>query len=168
MTQTISAQRGNTSITANSYTTLYTNSASGSSRVIINSMALFSTTDNTFIASGLFLTNTGGGTPVPIALARSTVSANYALIYIPGTVPVGSNNNTAGNGFVVMVNTSNPNSSNPNELTLNYSGTSNASAFAYCPKSFWVGPSDAIQFRQTNNNTSALTLVYNLTVITET
>lgn len=168
MAQTISAQRGSTSIAANTFTTLYTNSASGSSRVIINAFGLFTTTgDVTFIAGGLFLTNSAGGFSIPVALARTTVSSQYCQIYVPGTTPVGNANSTQA-GQVVFINISNQSSTNPNEMIWNYAGATTTTAYAYCPKSIWMGPSDVLSVRQTNGNGANMTANYNFTVILET
>jgi hypothetical protein len=168
MAQTISAQRGSTSIAINTFSTLYTNSASGSSRVIINAFGLFTTTgDVTFIASGLFLTNSAGGFSMPVALARTTPAAQYCQIYVPGTVPVGNLNATQLGQFI-FVNDGNQSSTNPTEMRLNYTGTTLSASFAYCPKTIWMGPSDVLSVRQTNNNGANMTVNYNFTVITET
>jgi len=171
MAQTISAQRGSTSISTNTDTTLFTNSASGSSRVIINSVGLFMPSgsgDTNLIASGLYIQNTGGGVMIPFALARTTMSSQYCHIYVPGTTPVGSAIGASNPGQIIFINNGSPVSTNPNQMQWNYSGSSTTNNYAYCPKSVWMGPSDLLRFRQTNNAGSDMTLVYNFTVITET
>jgi hypothetical protein len=169
MAQTISAQRGSTSVAINTFSTLYTNSASGSSRVIINTFGLFTTSgDVTFIASGLFLTNSAGGFSMPVAMGRSTVTTEYCQIWVPGTTPVGMVNNSQGTGMMMLINRGNQSSTNPNELQWNFSGTQVVDPFAFCPKSIWMGPSDVLSVRQTNGNGANLTVNYNFTVITET
>tara|TARA_R110000868_G_scaffold272380_1_gene531657 strand:- start:527 stop:1036 length:510 start_codon:yes stop_codon:yes gene_type:complete len=169
MAQTISAQRGSTSIAINTFSTLYTNSSSGSSRVIINAFGLFTTTgDVTFIASGLYLTNSAGGFSIPVAIARTTMASQYNHIYVPGSIPVGSAVNTNGTGFVILVNRSNQSSTAPNEMQWSYSGTAVVDPIHYCPKSIWMGPSDVLSVRQTNGNGANMTANYNFTVITET
>ncbi len=169
MAQTISAQRGNTSITANTDTTLFTNSSSGSSRVIINSVGLFMQSgDATLIASGLYIANSGGGIMIPFALARTTMASQYCHIYVPGTTPVGSSIGASSPGQMIFINNGSQSSTNPNQMQWNYAGGSITNNFAYCPKSVWLGPSDILKFRQTNSSSNDMTLVYNFTVITET
>jgi len=169
MAQTISAQRGSTSIAINTFSTLYTNSSSGSSRVIINAFGLFTTTgDVTFISSGLFLTNSAGGFSMPVALARTTVSASYNHIYVPGTTSVGSATSASTPGMMIFINNSNQSSTNPNEMQWNYAGSTTITQYAYCPKSIWMGPSDVLSVRQTNSNGANMTVNYNFTVILET
>jgi hypothetical protein len=169
MAQTISAQRGSISVSANTNTTLYTNSASGSSRVIINSLGMFiQSGDTTLIASGLYIVNSGGGTAIPFAMARTSMASQLAQVWVPGTTPVGSSIGASNPGQMVFINNGSANSTNPNQMQWNYAGGSITNNFAYCPKSVWMGPSDVLRFVQTNGASGDVTLVYNFTVITET
>ena len=169
MAQTISAQRGNVSIAHNTSVTLFTNSASGSSRVIINTVGLFSTSsDHANWASALYLGNAGGGNNIPFAINRTSYGPNYAQIYVPGTIPVPSINNTNGLGMIAHVNNSSVNNTDPNSMLWNWTSANISVQHAWCPKSIWMGPSDNLIFRQFNNNAQTCTLVYNFTVITET
>jgi hypothetical protein len=168
MAQTISAQRGTLSLSPNTDTTVFTNSSSGSSRVIINSVAWFMTpTATSLIASGLFIQNSAGGTMIPFALARTTMSNQYCQVYVPGTVPVGQLGSSTA-GHFTFINNGSSASTNPNQMQLNYTGTSIISNFAYCPKTIWLGPSDLFRARMTNDQGENMNLVYNFTVITET
>jgi hypothetical protein len=170
MAQTISAQRGSTTISTNTDTTIFTNSSSGSSRLIINSVGWFLSGggDTSMIASGLYIQNSAGGIMIPFALARTTMSAQYCHIYVPGTTPVGSALGASNPGQMVFINNGSPNSTDPNQMQWNYAGGSLTNNFAYCPKSIWMGPSDVIKCRQTNNAGQTTVLVYNFTLITET
>ena len=168
MAQTISAQSGTLNLATNTDTTVFTNSSSGSSRVIINSVAWFMTPSATsLIASGLYIQNSAGGTMIPFALARTTMSNQYCQIWVPGTTPVGTAGSTS-TGQFVFINNGSSASTNPNQMQWNYTGNTIQNVFAYCPKSIWLGPSDILKARMTNDQSENMNLVYNFTVITET
>lgn len=120
------------------------------------------------IASGLYVQNSAGGIMIPFALARTTMASQYCHIYVPGTTPVGSSIGASNPGQMVFINNGNSNSTDPNQMQWNYAGGSITNNFAYCPKSIWMGPSDVMKCRQTNNSGQTTVLVYNFTVITET
>lgn len=105
---------------------------------------------------------------MPVALARTTMASQYCQVYVPGTTPVGSALGASNPGQMVFINNGNQSSTNPNEMRWNYAGSSITDNFAYCPKTIWMGPSDVLSVRQTNNNGANLTVNYNFTVITET
>jgi len=168
MAQTISAQRGTLNLATNTDTTVFTNSSSGSSRVIINSIAWFMTpTATSLIASGLFIQNSAGGTMIPFALGRTTMANQYCQVYVPGTTPVGQLGSSTA-GHFIFINNSTSASTNPNGMQLNYAGNSIIQNFAYCPKTIWLGPSDLLRARMTNDAGENMNLIYNFTVITET
>ena len=169
MAQTISAQRGTLNLPTNTDTTVFTNSSSGSSRVIINSIAWFmSPSATTLIASGLYIQNSAGGTMIPFGMARTTMANQYCQIWVPGTTPVGSSIGASTPGEIVFINNGSSASTNPNQMQWNYAGSSITNNFAYCPKSIWMGPSDILRARMTNDQSENMNLVYNFTVITET
>lgn len=168
MAQTISASRGNQAYASNSSAvTLFTNSASGSSRVIINSMAMtiIGTTGSNDMA--LYIRNTGGGYDIPFALYRNAVSAGM-VYFLPGTVPVASWSNTTGLAGVVMYGTALDRTNDPNELRINWASSNvTSSNINVCPKSVWLGPSDSIIFRGLNSSASSSTINWNFTCILE-
>lgn len=169
MAQTISVQRGSTSISTNTDTTIFTNSASGSSRVIINSVGWFIQDGSaSYIATGLFVQNSAGGVMIPFGMARTTMASQLSQVWVPGTTPVGSSIGTSNPGQMVFINNGSANSTDPNQMQWNYAGSTITNNFAYCPKSIWMGPSDVLKARQANSSGQSTNLVYNFTVITET
>jgi hypothetical protein len=170
MAQTITASRGNgTSIANSTYTTLYTNSASGSSRVIINSFALCQIGVADTCNSALYILNSGGSLYIPFAVYRQGTINILVQVYVPGSIPVGSVNNTQGYGFVGIFSNANLNDTSPNALSWNYSGTSTISnGWHLCPKSIWLNPSDTIVVRQNNGASNTMNAHWNFTIITET
>ena len=169
MTQTISAARGNQTVANNSVTSIYTNSASGSSRVIINGLTLFATVSATTLASGLYIRNASGGSDLIVAAYRQNGISRDALAWVPGTVPVGSVNTVNGAGFVgLLYDNGVINSVALGGLQFNNAGTTVNNQLAFCPKNLWLCPSDQLIFRAISGNANDMTLVYNFTVITET
>jgi len=169
MAQTISAARGNQSVANNSVTSIYTNSSSGSSRVIINGLTIFGTGGGTTLLSALYIRNSSGGNDLVVAAYCQNGTGRDALVWVPGSIPVGAVNSVNGQGMYGMVfNTGVDNSVAVDGLQWNWSGTSFVNQFHYCPKNIWLGPSDQLIFRAKSGNTSNMTLVYNFTVITET
>lgn len=170
MTQTITASRGNAVSIANStYTLLYTNSASGSSRVIINSFVLAQIGIADTCNSALYILNSGGTIYAPFAVLRQGSLNLFVQIYVPGSIPIGSVNNTQGTGFVGLFTSAALDDTSPNSLTWNYSGTNTISnGYHICPKSIWLNPSDKIYLRQNNGAGNTMNATWNFTVITET
>jgi hypothetical protein len=167
MAQTISASRGSQSYAgAETAVTLFTNSASGSSRVIINSMAMtLNTSSNGHMA--LFIRNAGGGYDIPFALYRNSVGAGL-FYFLPGTVPVASWTQ-AGLSGVVMYGSASERTNGPSELRINWSSSNlTTNNISICPKSIWLGPSDAIIFRGYNDAGNGSNINWNFTCILET
>lgn len=168
MAQTISASRGSQSYSGSeAAVTLFTNSASGSSRVIINSMAMtLDSSSNGFMA--LYIRNAGGGYDIPFALYRNGVSGSL-FYFLPGTVPVASWSNTGGLSGVVMYGTASASTNAPSALRINWSSSSvTTTNINVCPKSIWLGPSDSIIFRAYNDAGTGSNINWNFTCILET
>lgn len=168
MAQTISASRGSQAYnTNNSAVTLFTNSASGSSRIIINSMMYTIDTSQQPMDMILYIRNTGGGYDVPFAISRNAINAGMIMM-MPGNTPIGQINNTSTSNTLWYGTTLSATQS-PNDLRLNWtSASTTANNLHVCPKSIWLGPSDSIIIRARNDNSNAGNIVWNFTCILET
>lgn len=196
MPQTISLQRGSVtyladgSSTAN-ITTLFTNSASGiATRVIIN----YITINNPFISGGnvanrifqtqgyLGLVNGNASTMIGY-MQGSVTNPGLTIGVMTSSMPIsdsGSPFSTANLGvnFVngaIATNEVGWQNQRPNNFQFNVGGT----AQGYCPRTFWIGPSDSIrwwprlsQWLEQSGKTQiprivTQTLYYSFTLITE-
>jgi hypothetical protein len=199
MAQTISIQRGSVTFTArgddtagtSNNTTLFTNTSSGSgTRVIIN----YLTVQNPYVstggisytnakASGLLASVSAGTTGTIIgAMQTGSTTGTYQMGIMDAGSPVATGN-TSVFPTPPRFRTSIPNlnqvgfsNTSPSRIGFDFSDTTN---FAYCPRNFWIGPSDVIRWypkdsyyttpsgKSTVNNYYTQTLYYSFTCITE-
>lgn len=164
MAQTISIQRGSVTYTADgsttsNITTLFTNTSSGAgTRVIVNYIVV----NNPY--------QTGGGYTYPSATCSGflgVVSSGTTGSIIGGmttssgtnstfTMPLGDNQTSVGAGSGTIVASpprfraavANQNqvgytATNPSNIGFSVSDTTNV---GYCPRNFWIGPSDVIKW----------------------
>ena len=180
MAQTISIQRGQTTLTGNgtSSVTLFTNGSSGAStRVIINQLSFSIAQSSSFgnTSATMYLTTSGGGTSPIGSLYTSTALG-------PQITPILTQNpNTS-----VAMTTSNAISAvgggmfasslgAPNIISSINSGKDGTYTYiGVFPTNFWIGPSDAIKvctlYRYSSGKGGAfatVTVHYSFTLITE-
>jgi hypothetical protein len=196
MAQTISIQRGSVTYTArgdnttSNNTTLFTNTSSGAgTRVIIN----YLTVSNPYVAgafsytpatcSGLLASVSAGTTGTIIGgMQAGSSTGSFQISPVDAGSPVATGNtgvfvttprfrySSPGNNQVGFTNI------NPNSIGFDFSDTTN---YSYCPRSFWIGPSDVIRWfpksssyvtmsgKSQINNYYTQTLYYSFTCITE-
>jgi len=198
MPTTVSLQRGSVTYTANggttsNITTLFTNSSSGiATRVIIN----YLTINNPFVAAGspmeqrnftafgyLGLVNGNAATMIgymsgQVTGASTTNGVMSASMPIADSGSPLSSTSNAGANFISNAVTTNEigfQNQQPNNIQFNIGGN----AAGYCPRTFWIGPSDAIRWWPRNStwgqrsgksvltNFVTQTLYYSFTLITE-
>jgi hypothetical protein len=197
MAQTISIQRGSVSFTArgdnttSNNTTLFTNTSSGSgTRVIIN----YLTVSNPYVtASGISYTNARAAGLLASVSAGTTgtiIGAMYGNsttgTYQMGIMDAGSPIATGNTSIIASpprFRTSNPNQNQvgfsntwPGNISFSLNDTSN---YSYCPRNFWIGPSDVIRWypqdsyytissgKSSSTTYYTQTLYYSFTCITE-
>lgn len=180
MPQTISLQRGTTSIVANgtNSVTLFTNSASGiATRVILNQLvwqnASVSSNNSTFV---LFHRSSGGYDSI-IGFIRTSQGNTYQSgQFNPGnTMPVMNQVGTVSvnmpmASFMTTMNASTMSSDSTQNL--NISVPSSSTVQNMMPNNFWIGPSDSLFIKSNfiNNDsgqTATLSVGYSFTLITE-
>lgn len=175
MAQTISIQRGTTTITNNSVGTLFTNGSGGfGTRVIINQLA-FSGTNNASgnrDTGGVLINNGSGVGQTPIGVVGSGGQRlGFAAPFLSSTVASSPTFNTGGDmrGNLVGVPAMNLSGS------VGISTSTNFPFSSIMPQTFWIGPSDVIQVRpigfiETSGKSTAnasVTVYYSFTLITE-
>lgn len=177
MPQTISIQRGTTTITNNNIGTLFTNGSGGfGTRVIINQLS-FSGTNNTSGAratGGTIIVNGSGVGQTPIGAVssgNSPVGVIYPFFSTGVSIAVNSQNGIIyGGAPYLQLNNS---AQLPSGMTGGQTGVGSA-----MPQTFWIGPSDAVQAGpfgfltfvggKTGSINSSVTVRYSFTLITET
>lgn len=171
MPQTISIQRGSTTITSGSIGTLFTNGSGGlGTRVIINQLAFTGTNSapgNRSSGGVLIINGSGvGQTPIGVVSTGSNPSSFVSPFLSPNsnTAVAFGTSGTVQNSYI-----------GPSIMTLfGANGISNGMA-TMLMQTFWIGPSDAVQTRPFNFLTqsgkssfdSAVTVRYSFTLITE-
>lgn len=193
MAQTVSIQRGSVTFTANgnstaNNTTLFTNTSSGNgTRVIVNYLTLnnpwSSTGDRQYYRGRGFLAVVSPGTTGAIIGTLQNSSTGVMSTQMPIQDP-GSAYTASINGYQLVVygnygyNINEVGFANQRPMNIGLSvGASNASGF--CPRNFWIGPSDVIKWfpqdsyyittsgKYTYYNYVTQTLYYSFTCITE-
>jgi hypothetical protein len=198
MPTTVSLQRGSVTFTANgsstsNITTLFTNSSSGiATRVIIN----YLTVNNPYVAPGapmqsrnfqaqgfLGLVNGNAATIIgymqgAVSGVSTTVGTMSATMAIADSSSPLSSTSNLGVNFINSAADSNQigfQNQNPNNLQYSVGGGGQG----YCPRTFWIGPSDSIRWWPRNspwNEQSGKTVItrfvtqtlyYSFTLITE-
>jgi hypothetical protein len=199
MAQTISIQRGSVTYTArgdntagtSNITTLFTNTSSGSgTRVIINYLTVQnpyvtgSGYDQTGARCSGFLGVVSSGTTGSI-IGGMTGNQSFSSVFQmpisdPGIAAVGGNSTLfASPRFRASVANQNQigfSGTSPNNISLSVTDATN---FGYCPRTFWIGPSDVMKWWPNNSSYSVpsgkssstfyytQTLYYSFTCITE-
>lgn len=183
MAQTIAAQRGSTTVSANGTTnvTLFTQS-SGTARVILNSLSCWTTNGGTQPKAALLLNSNSSGVYLPIAFQTiGSTAAIGGLTFFPGQSPAYSGqipSSAAGepNSFVpvssassaVAISLASGNTTMVG-LTGNTSSDSNF-CFSTVPSTFWLNSGDSLVFRCYffRSPFETATVLYSFTTITET
>lgn len=173
MPQTISIQRGSTTVTSSAVGTLFTNSSVGlGTRVIINQLFFLGTNNaaGNRTSGGTLIINGSGVGQSPIGTVGSGTTPSAALgPFLSANIPFGVNgqNGVSYNGSPA--------------LTLGQAqpgiaaSTGATNVNSVMPQTFWIGPSDAIQvspygfITQSGKSTSlsVVTIRYSFTLITE-
>ena len=176
MAQTVSIQRGSTTITSGSAATLFTNSASGlGTRIIINQILVTATNNSAGTRSpGLTIIINGSGvgqTPVGQVRAYQTNSTVVAPMF-PAQygMTVNTGNGVLYTGMPIFTSATPSTAYYPQGVTGGVSVTTGG-----MPQTFWIGPSDAVQclpFDFTSGSgksaaPSTVTIRYSFTLITE-
>jgi hypothetical protein len=197
MAQTVSIQRGSVTYTArgdnttSNITTLFTNTSSGSgTRVIINYLTVQNpyVTGSGYDQSGAKCSGNLGvvssgttGTMIGNMTTNQTYTSTYQMpISDPGATAVGGSTNVnSAPRFNVRQATSNQvgySATYPQNINFSVSDTAN---FGYCPRTFWIGPSDVLKWWPFNSTYAVpsgkssttfyytQTLYYSFTCITE-
>lgn len=198
MPQTISLQRGSVTYTANgsstsNITTLFTNSSSGiATRVIIN----YLTINNPFVAPGSPMESRSFQTRGFLGVVNGSAAAMIGYMSgasgSPSTtngmmsccMPIADSSapygNTVNQGINFINTAADSNqigfqNQNPNNIQFNVGGN----AGGYCPRTFWIGPSDSIRWwpqaslwtqrsgKSLVANFVTQTMYYSFTLITE-
>ena len=178
MAQTITLQRGTASMTFDGTTkyTLFTQSGGIATRVMIGGVGVKASTARAGTMMGIFVQQSGGGFQT-IALKIANSSANVSNLDLsPGQMNFGSPTTTgiqlSGSSLVAgnVANTfygdqvmSSANVFGAGTSTSIYSG----SQFEFCPKEFYIGPSDIVYLKAHNPFGDAGNYVYSFTCITE-
>lgn len=185
MPQTIALQRGTTTVTADSSSsvTLFTQSGGLATRVIVNQlcMSFDSTVDDIQTTAAVYHESSGGQTSMIGLFRRVDATTMRALQFPVGAftnnnwegAPFPSNSESSarlpiifqGNAIGDMFNTS------PNSIQVVYSNPVNI-RFAVLPSNFYIGPSDSIKMKirafSTSTGATTATISYSFTTITET
>jgi hypothetical protein len=171
MAQTISIQRGSTTVTNASTVTLFTNGSSGNgTRVIINQLAYSGTNSasGNRTSGGSLINNGSGVGQTPIGMVGTGNSpANFVSPFLSTDVPIATVFTTGGS--LVSSFTGAP------SLSLTGSNGVANGTLSMMPQTFWIGPSDVIQTRPFGFLTavgkgatnSTVTVYYSFTLITE-
>lgn len=199
MAQTVSIQRGSVTYTArgdntagtSNITTLFTNTSSGNgTRVIIN----YLTVQNPYVTGSGY--DQGGARcsgSLGVVSAGTTGAIIGAMINNSGTtstfqMPIGDPGSAAVGGSTTRFSAPRVRASVANLNQVGYTGTSpnninfdvdDSSNYGYCPRTFWIGPSDVMKWWPRNSSYSipsgkssittyyTQTLYYSFTCITE-
>lgn len=181
MAQTVALYRGTTTATSSGGSvTLFTNSASGiATRVILNQLVFYSAGSGnnwTYLYASLLHISSAGPTSLIGHIRNVYSNAGNGLQFYqgmqgdnglqfasqgtggsaPATGQYFNQSGAAGAGMNV----------NPSGIAVNFPQT-NSNVANWCVNNFWIGPSDAIAFRFTENTGYSATVGYSFTTITE-
>jgi hypothetical protein len=176
MAQTVSIQRGSTTITSGSVATLFTNGSGGlGTRVIINQIAVTGTNGASGTRSpGLSIIINGSGvgqTAVGLVRAYQSNQGTVAPMF-PAQfgMSVNSQNSVLATGMPVFT------SNTPDSMYYPQGISGGVAITTGCmPQTFWIGPSDGVQclpfgFATPSGKSqvpSSVTIRYSFTLITE-
>lgn len=181
MAQTIAAQRGTTTVTANgtSTVTLFTQSTGTATRVILNSVSFYTNNGGTAPKMSLCININGTGNQTCVALLGSSngTSAN-GLTMFPNCSPFPLTNTTAtANTYIDRwMPTTLANKNIGTDLQSGYwvfqgpngsTNSSESSAIEYVPSQFWMNSGDSLVFRCRSATGDTATVMYSFTTITE-
>jgi hypothetical protein len=157
MAQTVAVQRGTTTASSQSRTTLFTQSGGISTRVILNQVAWYfsSGPGNNQQHQLLHVSSSGPVTLIGyynsgqlggisgqmMPNSDASLNANSGMLY-----GVGGTANWPGSDFVSV---------------------NSGYGQSYMPQNYWIGPGDSIAFLQYNNSGYSATVGYHFTTITE-
>jgi hypothetical protein len=173
MAQTISIQRGSTTVTNGSTVTLFTNGSSGlGTRIIINQLAYSGTntaSGNRSSGGSLIINGSGvGATPIGM-VGTGNSPATYVAPFLSSNVSTAITFNTSGSFSTGVTGVT--------AMGITGSGTVGISTGvqSMMPQTFWIGPSDVIQTRPfgfltssgKGGTNSTVTIYYSFTLITE-
>lgn len=177
MPQTISIQRGSTTITNGQIGTLFTNGSGGfGTRVIVNQLAFTGNNNGSGNARNtggtLIINGSGvGRTPIGVAASGGSTQTFLSPFFGTGMSPFVNTVNSSifGGAPMLQLNA-------PAQYPTSVPGS--ASAVASCMvQTFWIGPSDVVQAGpfgfttfvggKTGNVNSSVTVLYSFTLITE-
>jgi hypothetical protein len=181
MAQTIAAQRGSTTVTANgtSTVTLFTQSTGIATRVILNSVSFYTNNgaSNTRMSLCININGTGNQTCVAI-VGTSNGQAGQGLTMFPGCQPQAFTNITAtANTYIDRwIPASLANKNIGTDLQNGYWGyngpngstqDSQGGSIEYVPSQFWMNSGDSLVFRCKSYVADTATVMYSFTTITE-
>lgn len=178
MAQTITLQRGSTTVTGNgtSFATLFTNGSTGiATRVIVNQLQISGANAGNAGECNARLFNNGSGsarTLVGQAYSYSSLGSSAILTFFPSQVNQQSSN--ANSSVVGIPSYGAPIfANNVAKTSVLVSGTVQPN-YTLLPTTFWIGPSDVVQMSSymynvsgKSNTPSTVTIAYSFTLITE-
>ena len=183
MPQTIALQRGTTTVTSNSTSsvTLFTQSGGIATRVILNQLGLFFSNDPDDGTSVAVFHNISGGQSLLIGFIRDS-DRRRSTQFIPGATPenpfLGTATQVSTTTAVVLASAPNiggngatgVGSSPANGVSIDYASNTN-SRLSAMPSNFYIGPGDSLSLKvYASRSETPLTasITYSFTTITET
>jgi hypothetical protein len=185
MAQTVALQRGTTTVsgTSTSTTTLFTQSGGTATRVIVNNLSFYSSTNaQQGLNIGFYNTSSGGQTSLVGYLYRPSANTCYSCQFLPygsGSpftgVPPGGTTNIYPSTPLLAGFTSNQDigGTSPGSINFTYPSAGNL-IINGCPANFYMGPSDSLKIKATwyqiagkSVNYGTVNISYSFTTITE-
>jgi len=168
MAQTITIQRGTTTVSNGSNTLLFTQSSGTATRVIMNMVSFYSSGQTSSPTLTVYMaSSTGGGSIIGYWKTNNNVWQGQLTPANNGYGPLQYGGNSGSLPISGQINANGGPQYLTNELTANVNFVSSSSNFSYMPSNFYLGPSDSIRLGWYDNNGNSLTVAYSFTTITE-
>lgn len=165
MAQTIAIQRGASSVSNNTITTLFTQSGGTATRVIANMLTFYANTSGNGCNATLIHTSSGGGSHIVGYLGGSSGLVQTAIAVNGMSNAASWIGNASG---IAYGNTMIRGGSTAYQGTLIQGfPVSPASNVSYLPQNFWIGPSDTLSFGVYDSGWSTIQVAWSFTTITE-